>query len=77
MILLWGLTDERPIASVNEALTCLGHPAIFLDQQGELTASIDLSVNSHLDGVITIGNQRIDLETVRHFTCGRTTHVNF
>jgi len=67
MILLWGLPDERPIALVKEALTRLGHPPTFLDQRRELTATVDLSVNSDIDGVIVIGNQRTDLRTVTAF----------
>jgi hypothetical protein len=67
MILLWGLPDERPIASVNEALTRLGYPPTFIDQRRELTATVDLSVNSEVDGVIVTGDQRIDLRTVTAF----------
>lgn len=67
MILLWGIPDERPIALVNEALTRLGHPPTFLDQRRELAATIDLSVDSEVDGVVVTGSQRVDLRAVTAF----------
>jgi glutathione synthase/RimK-type ligase-like ATP-grasp enzyme len=67
MILLWGLPDEPPLALVNDALTNIGHCPFLLDQEAELTARLDMSVDSRVDGVLVIGDRRVDLKTITAF----------
>lgn len=64
LILLWGLSGERPIEIVGEELTRLGLPWILLDQREVLATRVELSVGTEVRGVVRAPGYTIDLETV-------------
>jgi len=67
MILLWGLLEDRPMLDVKKALARLGHPPTFLDQRKTIHASIQLSVDSQIEGTIKTNGRTIDLHAVKAF----------
>lgn len=68
LILLWGITEEAPLAAVHSELTSLGIPSVFLDQRDILDTEIELSVGDVLDlpvqGKIRTWYQKIDLTEI-------------
>ncbi len=68
LILLWGITEESPLAAVHSELTSLGIPTVFLDQRDILDTEIELSVGNVLElpvqGQIRTWYQKIDLSEV-------------
>ncbi|ODH01769.1 RimK domain-containing protein ATP-grasp [Nostoc sp. KVJ20] len=68
LILLWGITEEAPLAAVHSELTSLGIPSVFLDQRDILDTEIELSVGDVLDlpvqGQIRTWYQKIDLTEI-------------
>jgi glutathione synthase/RimK-type ligase-like ATP-grasp enzyme len=50
MILLWGITTDRPLELVHTALQRMNAPIIFLDQQSLLQSTIDFTVGKRLRG---------------------------
>jgi hypothetical protein len=68
LILLWGITEESPLAAVHSELTSLGIPTVFLDQRDILDTEIELSVGNVLElpvqGQIRTWYQKIDLSEI-------------
>lgn len=68
LILLWGISEESPLAAVYSELTHLGIPTVFLDQRDILDTEIELSVSDVLQlpvqGQISTWYQKIDLTEV-------------
>ncbi|MBG1244021.1 ATP-grasp domain-containing protein [Nostoc sp. NZL] len=68
LILLWGITEESPLAAVHSELTSLGIPTVFLDQRDILDTEIELSVGDRLQlpvqGQIRTWYQKIDLSEI-------------
>ncbi|MFW9261901.1 ATP-grasp domain-containing protein [Nostoc sp. CALU 546] len=68
LILLWGITEESPLAAVHSELTSLGIPSVFIDQRDILDTEIELSVGDVLDlpvqGQIRTWYQKIDLTEI-------------
>lgn len=64
MILLYGPAGDEPLADVRAALSRRGAPVFFVEQHKLLQTSIQLSVGSHVTGVVRVGRKRIELENV-------------
>ncbi|MBD2561963.1 MULTISPECIES: ATP-grasp domain-containing protein [Nostoc] len=68
LILLWGITEESPLAAVHSELTSLGIPSVFLDQRDILDTEIELSIGDRLQlpvqGQIRTWYQKIDLSEI-------------
>ena len=65
LILLWGLSTERPLAAVREELLGLGVPTFTVDQHAVLDTEIRLNVGRDLEGAIRVAKDRwIDLSEV-------------
>jgi glutathione synthase/RimK-type ligase-like ATP-grasp enzyme len=64
MILLWGVTQDRPLAKVREALEERGAAHFFLDQAKSAETEFDLRVDAEASGRIRIGEETCDLTGV-------------
>jgi hypothetical protein len=64
MILLYGSAREEPMAAVYAALARRGAPVFFVERSKLLQTSIQLSVGSHVTGVVRVGRRKIELENV-------------
>jgi glutathione synthase/RimK-type ligase-like ATP-grasp enzyme len=64
MILLWGISDDRPLGVMREVLAERGAPVFFLDQTRAAETDFDLSVSTKAEGWIRVGEDVCDLETV-------------
>lgn len=64
MLVLWGLAQDRPLATVHEALHRLGFPAAFLDQRQVLATEVELCVDSTIRGTLRTPRETIDLKAV-------------
>lgn len=64
MILLWGLSEDRPLAVVRDSLEQQGVQFAFLDQSDILETEIELRVNTHVAGAVRTPDQWIDLGEV-------------
>jgi hypothetical protein len=62
MILLWGLSGDRPFDSVRAALTSRVHAVV--DQRRHAEITLDLTYAGEVTGSICLGSERIDLEAV-------------
>ncbi|MEH2071318.1 MAG: ATP-grasp domain-containing protein [Nostoc sp.] len=68
LILLWGITEESPLAAVHLELTRLNIPTVFLDQRDILDTELELSVNNvselPVQGQIRTWYQKINLHEI-------------
>jgi hypothetical protein len=64
MILLWGISQDKPLTMVREALEQRGTPYFFLDQLRAMETAFDLSVGGEVSGAIRIGEETCDLRHV-------------
>jgi hypothetical protein len=64
MILLWGISQDRPLAMVHDALKQRGAAVYFLDQMRAPETVIDLSVGAKVAGSVRIGGEACDLERI-------------
>jgi glutathione synthase/RimK-type ligase-like ATP-grasp enzyme len=64
MILLWGISQDRPLAWVREALEERGAGYLFLDQARAADTELDLHVGADVGGAIRIGEEACDLAAV-------------
>jgi hypothetical protein len=64
-ILLWGLASDPPIAAVAELLRRAGARVTVLDQQSVAHTRVQLVVSSAVEGVLRLGDQRLDLAAVK------------
>jgi glutathione synthase/RimK-type ligase-like ATP-grasp enzyme len=65
LVLLWGLSTERPLAAVRDELLSLGVPTFTVDQHAVLDTEIRLNVGRDLEGAIRVAKDRwIDLSEV-------------
>jgi hypothetical protein len=64
MILLWGVTQDRPLAKVREALEERGSVYFFLDQARAAETELDLRVGAEVSGTIRISGETCGLEDV-------------
>jgi glutathione synthase/RimK-type ligase-like ATP-grasp enzyme len=64
VILLWGLSGERPIEAVRAALDEAGAPHLFLDQRDVLETGIEFSAGVTVEGTLRVGDRRLDLADV-------------
>lgn len=64
LILLWGLSGESPLTTVQAELNQLGVPTVLLDQRDILDTEIDFCVGTQIQGTIRSRNQIIDLSAV-------------
>jgi glutathione synthase/RimK-type ligase-like ATP-grasp enzyme len=64
MILLWGITTDRPLELVRSALQRMNAPIVFLDQQSLLQSRIDLTVGKRLQGNLQTQGWSAALESV-------------
>jgi glutathione synthase/RimK-type ligase-like ATP-grasp enzyme len=64
LVLLWGLSGERPLAAVREQLISLGVPVLTLDQREVLDTEVRIFVDRDLTGEIQIRDERVDLASI-------------
>src|SRR3954469_4716903 len=64
MILLWGISQDRPLALVRDALDRRGAPVFFLDQMRAAETEIALDVGTDVEGAICLAGDTCRLETV-------------
>ena len=64
-ILLWGPSSDPPLAAVADALRRAGCPLVFLDQHTVLDTQMSLSVSDTVAGELRLGNERLDLSSVK------------
>ena len=64
MILLYGSAGDEPMDAVRAALARRGAPVFFVEQCKLPQTSIQLSVGSHVTGVVRVGHKKIKLENV-------------
>jgi hypothetical protein len=64
MILLWGISQDRPLTLVREALERRGASVFFLDQMQAAQTEIDLNVGANVEGAIRIGENTCSLEAI-------------
>ena len=64
MVLLWGITTDRPLQSVRECLERLRARHVFLDQQAVLQSQIELTLDGEIKGTLQTPGWSIDLESV-------------
>jgi hypothetical protein len=64
MILLWGVSNDSPTATIRAALARRGDQAVFVDQNEVLASDFDLSVDHGLRGVLRHRTGQVDLETI-------------
>jgi hypothetical protein len=64
LVLLWGLSTERPLAAVRGELVRLGVPVAMVEQQRLLETGIRLRVGRDLEGEIRTGDVWTDLAAV-------------
>ncbi|BAY24724.1 hypothetical protein NIES2100_45210 [Calothrix sp. NIES-2100] len=67
LILLWGISEESPLAVVHSELTRLGIPTVMLDQRDILDTEIELCVGDlqlPVQGQIRTWYQKIDLSEI-------------
>ena len=65
MIVLWGLTSERPLAAVLDELHGLQAPVMVIDQRDVLATDVRLTAGAKVRGSIRLPDARIDLAAVR------------
>jgi len=63
-ILIWGLAADPPLGSVRAALSRIGAPVVFLDQQDVLGCKIELVVDCAVRGTLKILRKAIDLAAI-------------
>jgi RimK-like ATP-grasp domain len=64
MILLWGISQDSPLALMREALARRGAAVFFLDQMQAARTEIDLRVGADVEGAIRIGDESCNLEAI-------------
>jgi glutathione synthase/RimK-type ligase-like ATP-grasp enzyme len=64
MIILWGLREDTPLASVLAELEYNDAPVIFIDQRVVLQSEITLNVDGAVSGTVRVPGASIDLESV-------------
>src|SRR5579871_5074446 len=64
MILLWGLSDDTPLAWVYRRLQQEGCVVAFVDQRMVLDTTIELSVGAKVEGMLRLCDHVIDLHEV-------------
>ena len=64
MILLWGLPNDPPTASVRAALAAASLPVAFVDQRATLETGVRLQLGDRLSGCMDIAGTTLDLESV-------------
>lgn len=64
LVLLWGLSTERPLAAVRGELVRLGVPVAMVDQHRVFEAGIRLRVGRDLEGAVRTGDGWTDLAAV-------------
>jgi hypothetical protein len=65
MILLWGIVEDSPLASVRDALESLGARVVFLDQREALQTEIELTVDGCVSGVLRLPSGEVPLGEIR------------
>lgn len=64
LVLLWGLANEAPLASVRRELTFLGVPTFEVDQRDAHESGIELEVGGEIEGEIRVRQRRVDLSAL-------------
>ena len=65
LVLLWGLSTERPLAAVRQELLRMGVPTYTVDQHAVLDTEVRLSVGRYVEGAVRVaGDAWIDLSEV-------------
>lgn len=64
LVLMWGLSTERPLAAVREELVRLGVPVFMMDQHIVLETEMRLWVERDLEGGIRVRDRYVDLAAV-------------
>lgn len=64
LILLWGLSTERPFEVMCDELERQGHPTFLLDQRDVAHTEIELQVGAELAGVVRVRGREVDLRSV-------------
>jgi RimK-like ATP-grasp domain len=64
MILLWGISTDRPLELVQTALKRMGAPIVFLDQQAVLRTRIELTIDKCLRGTLRTSGCSVALESI-------------
>jgi hypothetical protein len=65
VILLWGLLEDAPLATVHEALGELGAPVVHVDQAAVLSSRVELHVDGDVRGRLRTPDREVDLADVR------------
>jgi RimK-like ATP-grasp domain len=64
-ILIWGIPQDPPTASVREVLEQIGCPVVFLDQRAVCDTAVELVVGAAVDGLLRAGSETINLASVK------------
>lgn len=64
VIMLWGLSQDGPLAAVREALHRQSVPVLFVDQRDVLDTEIELCVDGRIRGTLRTRNQIYNLDVV-------------
>lgn len=66
-VLLWGYTEDDTIISIRNALSRLGQPVFFINQEYDLTnMQVDVFVDHDVEGVIRLDqNHQIALKSIK------------
>ena len=65
MILLWGLTGDRPLTAVREILELRGAPVFFLNQALALETELELLTGTETTGILSLRDEVVHLEQVK------------
>jgi glutathione synthase/RimK-type ligase-like ATP-grasp enzyme len=65
MIVLWGLSGDKPFELVREALARRGADVALIDQRLVLETLVELSVGPTLEAAVTIGSETLDLSAAK------------
>jgi glutathione synthase/RimK-type ligase-like ATP-grasp enzyme len=64
MILLWGVSGDRPLALVHQALQRHGAPVLFLDQSAFLETELELSFSPQVRGTLRVSGKWVELANI-------------
>src|SRR3954467_7704248 len=64
MILLWGISQDRPLALMRDTLARCRAPVFFLDQMQAARTRVTLNVGAAVDGEIQVAEDTCRLDTV-------------
>jgi hypothetical protein len=64
MILLWGILEDKPLATVYDTLNRMGAPVVLVDQDSIFSTELDLSIGYDVEGILRVSKGSIDLSSI-------------